>query len=308
MGRSERSIAHRTLHWPRRVDHDAGRGQAGRGGMVRLAAAHEAVALLLDLALMSNIAVCLRSDGVVEFPDESGGVLFFARAVMFALYDIECACWTVEFASNREFANTCFLRAVLKRPQHLLYGIFKEVFRCLLDPCAAMPIIAGIEPVRFIGTGLRRVTKKSKSRECITFAQGVRVAGEWTVCLAARGWYTVRENVDFRSCGLCSWNLRLDKIPKLFEVGGATIPVQRTGTEIFKYDAELPLPRFFSGDHKRTLKEAREALTLLQNSTEATRSNGVLHSEFRTHRTFRYMFQREEAPARSRSRSRSPHD
>ena len=87
--------------------------------MVRLAAAHEALALLIDIAFMANIAVCMRSDGVVYFPDESGGILFYARAVMFALYEIECACWTVEFACH-EFPDDCFLRAVMQRPQHRL--------------------------------------------------------------------------------------------------------------------------------------------------------------------------------------------
>lgn len=304
MSRRERSL--RTGRCTGRAVFFTERAEGRRVGaaMVRLAAMHEAVALLLDLALMANIAVCLRSDGVVEFPDEAGGVLFYGRAVMFGLYDVQCMCWTIEFACTTEFDNQCFLRAVLKRPQHRLYRIFKEVFSCLLDPSAAKPIIAGIEPNRFFGTGLRRVTKKNKRRECITFSQGVRVAGDWTDVFEQRNWYMVRENVDFRTFNLQSWNMRLDKIPQLFEVGNAVVPAQGARAEIFKWDADFALPRFFSDDHKKTLKEGREALILLQRSTETTRSNGQLHNEFKDHRAFSYMFRPAPAPDRSRSRSR----
>lgn len=274
-------------------------------GMVRLAAAHEAIALLIDLALMANIALYLRSDGIVEFPDEQGGVCFYARACIFAAYDIQCACWTIEFACTHEFPTNCYLRAVLKRPMHPLYSVFREVFACLVSPTAALPVIAGLEPRRFIGTGLRRVSGKNKLRECVTFMQGVRSAGDWAQCFGVRNWCAVREEQDFGRRGMRSWTLPLDHIPPLFEVGDMTIPLRGRSSVFFKYDESLYLPRFFSDDHKLMLKQGQQALGMLQECSDLHRSNGVLHSRFRVHQLFRRMFQNDEESPREGSRSRS---
>ena len=275
--------------------------------MVRLAAAHEAVALLIDLALMANIACNLRSDGVVEFPSDSGGVVFYARALMMALYGHNCACWTVEFCRPEEFTNTCFLRAVLERPLHPMYTIFSEVFSCLISPAAKTPPAAGLEASRFVGTGLRRVVGKNKTRECIGLAQVVLSGGEWTKCFEARSWHTTREELDFRRFGKCSWLLPLEHIPQLYEVGNARLP---SVDVLFRSNPILHLPEFFKKDHKAMLQQGNHALTLLQESTSTTRENGVLHRKFRDHAKFRYMFPQEDSASSSsrssRSRSRSP--